>query len=40
MSGPAGDIHYNPYDVEVNADPYPLFRRLREEAPKGRSGIL
>ena len=33
MSGPAGDIHYNPYDVEVNADPYPLFRRLREEAP-------
>ena len=24
---------YDPYDVEINADPYPVFRRLREEAP-------
>ena len=29
----ASEIYYDPYDVEVNADPYPLFRRLREEAP-------
>lgn len=26
-------VSYDPYDVEVNADPYPVFRRLREEAP-------
>jgi cytochrome P450 len=26
-------INYDPYDVELNADPYPTFRRLREEAP-------
>ncbi len=27
------DLHYDPYDVVVNADPYPTFARLREEAP-------
>ncbi len=27
------EIHFDPYDVELNADPYPMFRRLREEAP-------
>src|SRR5438270_13826631 len=27
------DVYYDPYDVAVNADPYPVFRRLREEAP-------
>jgi cytochrome P450 len=27
------EISYDPYDVELNKDPYPLFRRLREEAP-------
>src|SRR5438270_9122698 len=27
------DVYYDPYDVEINADPYPTFRRLREEAP-------
>ncbi len=26
-------VSYDPYDVEINADPYPVFRRLREEAP-------
>jgi cytochrome P450 len=26
-------VYYDPYDVEINADPYPMFRRLREEAP-------
>jgi cytochrome P450 len=26
-------LRYDPYDVEINADPYPVFRRLREEAP-------
>ena len=27
------DVYYDPYDVEINTDPYPMFRRLREEAP-------
>jgi len=26
-------LSYDPYDVEINADPYGVFRRLREEAP-------
>lgn len=32
MSAERG-VYYDPYDVEINADPYPAFRRLREEAP-------
>lgn len=27
------DVYYDPYDVDIDADPYPVFRRLREEAP-------
>jgi hypothetical protein len=27
------EVYYDPYDVAINADPYPMFRRLREEAP-------
>ena len=27
------DVRYDPYDVVVNANPYPTFARLREEAP-------
>lgn len=27
------DVYYDPYDVELNADPYPMFKRLREEKP-------
>jgi cytochrome P450 len=26
-------VYYDPYDVEINADPYPVYARLREEAP-------
>jgi len=26
-------VYYDPYDLEINTDPYPVFRRLREEAP-------
>jgi cytochrome P450 len=29
----ADDVYYDPYDVELNANPFPMFRRLREEAP-------
>src|SRR4029450_1641597 len=25
--------YYDPYDVGINVDPYPVFRRLRDEAP-------
>jgi cytochrome P450 len=31
--GADSDLHYDPYDVELNIDPYPMFARLREEAP-------
>ena len=31
------DAAYDPYDIEINADPYPVFRRLREEAPLYRN---
>lgn len=27
------DVYFDPYDIGINADPYPTFRRLREEAP-------
>src|ERR1700743_2648789 len=27
------DVYYDPYDVGINADPYPTYARLREEAP-------
>jgi cytochrome P450 len=27
------DVYYDTYDVGINADPYPVYRRLREEAP-------
>ena len=26
-------VYYDPYDVQINADPYLAFRGLREEAP-------
>lgn len=26
-------VYYDPYDVEINGDPYPAFRSLRDEAP-------
>jgi cytochrome P450 len=29
----ADDVYYDPWDVDLNADPYPMFRRIRENAP-------
>jgi cytochrome P450 len=29
----AHDVYYDPYNIELNADPYPMFQRLREESP-------
>ena len=26
-------VRFDPYDVELIADPYPMFARLRDEAP-------
>ena len=26
-------VYFDPYDVDINADPYPSYARLREEAP-------
>ncbi len=28
-----GAVYYDPYDVGINADPYPTYARLRDEAP-------
>ncbi|HLS76608.1 MAG TPA: cytochrome P450, partial [Nocardia sp.] len=33
MTAVTGEVYYDPYDVELNADPYPMFKRLREESP-------
>ena len=26
-------IYYDPYDYEIDADPYPVWKRMRDEAP-------
>ncbi|OBF60485.1 cytochrome [Mycobacterium sp. 852002-51971_SCH5477799-a] len=27
------DLYYDPWDVDLNSDPYPMFRRIRENVP-------
>ena len=27
------DVYFDPYDIDIDVDPYPVYRRLREEAP-------
>ena len=34
------DIYYDPYDFDIDADPYPVFKRLRDEAPLYRNETL
>jgi cytochrome P450 len=29
----SSEIYYDPYDFEIDADPYPIWRRMRAEAP-------
>ena len=29
----ATELYYDPYDYAIDADPYPVWRRLRDEAP-------
>ncbi|MDR3417297.1 MAG: cytochrome P450 [Nevskia sp.] len=33
MNTHASSVYYDPYSPEISANPYPVFRRLREEAP-------
>ena len=33
----SSEVYWDPYDVEIFADPYPVFRRLREERPLYRN---
>ena len=33
MTSTDSDVHFDPYDVELIADPYPMFARLRDQAP-------
>jgi len=33
MTAGAVDLYYDPYDFDIDADPYPVFRRLRDEMP-------
>ena len=34
MTGTAtADVYYDPYDFEIDTDPYPIWKRLRDEAP-------
>jgi cytochrome P450 len=37
---PEAKIHYDPYDVDIDDDPYPTWRRLRDEAPLYRNEEL
>ncbi|MGZ7012844.1 MAG: cytochrome P450 [Acidimicrobiales bacterium] len=30
---PESDVYYDPFDFEIDTDPYPIWRRLREERP-------
>ena len=36
----SSDVYYDTYDVGINADPYPVYKRLREEAPGLASSAL
>ena len=29
----ATEIYYDPYDFEIDTDPYPVWKRMRDEAP-------
>ena len=37
MTTAAPDLYYDPYDFEIDADPYPVWRRMRDEAPLYRN---
>ena len=33
MTDVSDEIYYDPYDFDIDADPYPVWRRMREEQP-------
>ena len=33
MTRTGSGVYYDPYDLDINADPYPVYARLREQAP-------
>ncbi|HSK60927.1 MAG TPA: cytochrome P450 [Actinomycetospora sp.] len=33
MTATDADVYYDPFDFEIDADPYPIWRRLRDEQP-------
>src|SRR5437588_9201677 len=33
MTATDSGVYYDPYDFDIDADPYPVFKRLRDEAP-------
>jgi cytochrome P450 len=33
MTATASDVYYDPFDFEIDTDPYPVWKRLRDEAP-------
>jgi cytochrome P450 len=33
MSSTTSDVYYDPYDFDIDADPYPIWRRMRDEVP-------
>jgi cytochrome P450 len=33
MTATSPDVHYDPYDFEIDSDPYPVWKRLRDELP-------
>src|SRR5258707_4134295 len=37
MSSVTSNIYYDPYDFEIDADPYPLWKRMRDEMPLYRN---
>jgi cytochrome P450 len=37
---PAAAVHYDPYNVDIDDDPYPTWRRLRDESPLYRNEAL
>jgi cytochrome P450 len=37
MTATEPELYYDPYDFEIDADPYPIWRRMREEQPLYRN---
>ena len=33
MTATASELYYDPYDFEIDTDPYPIWQRLRDERP-------